>query len=124
MRRNVGEGIECAAGPFASHTRNRAQPLNNAFPPPGVFREHYRHRLHRSAHRFEGGVLCDRSCIRRRLALQLDERLDQRLRAKRVADAPAGHGESLRNRADDDHAFFRARSAGDRIRLVRIVGEM
>ena len=43
---------------------------------------------------------------------------------ERVADAPAGHGKRFRHRADDDDVIFRTGGAGDRVRFVRLIGEM
>jgi hypothetical protein len=69
-------------------------------------------------------MLRDRGRIRRRLALQFHRRLNQRFGSERIADAPAGHGEGFRHRADNDDVVLGARDAGDRVRLVRIIGKV
>src|SRR5580700_8837667 len=106
VRGNVGERVEGASGPLTGHAGNRAQAFDATLAALLVFREHDGNGIHRAAHRFESGVLCDRCRIRCGLALELHGGLNQGFRGERVADTPAGHGEGLGHGADDDDVIL------------------
>src|SRR5580692_3246045 len=103
---NVWKRVERSGGPLATDSGDCAQTFDDAFTAFGVFREHRGHGVHGAAHRFKRGILRDGSRIRSGLALNLDNRLNEGLGSKSVADAPAGHGESFRDGANDDDVLF------------------
>ena len=74
---------------------------------------HLLHAVLAAHERFEGGFLADDGRAEHGILMHFHHRLDERRRAARIADAPAGHGEGLGKSVQKNGALLHAGNAGD-----------
>ncbi len=106
--RRIREGVERALRLAARDVRDRAQQLHHREPALVECLAHRLDAILRPGQRLERRDLRDVRRVRRRLALDLVHRADQRRERSRdggVADAPASHRVRLRHAIDEDRAI-------------------
>ena len=101
---DVEEGVERTADLRNPDARHPAQPLRHEVAPLFECLEHLGDALLRASQRRDRRVLADAAGVARLLALQVADRLRERLWGDRPADSPAGHGVGLAHTGHHDRA--------------------
>jgi len=89
------------------------EPAHNEVAATVVLIAHQFHRVFAAHERFDGGFLRDDGRTEHRVLVHLHHRLNERRRAARVTDAPAGHRERLGKSVQENRAFLHAGNARD-----------
>ena len=105
---DIEEGIEGAADLGQLHAGDRGERLGDEVAPLLEGAAHLGHALLRPGERGDGRMLAHTARIARLLALQVADRLRQRLRTDRPPDSPAGHRVGLAHARDDHGAVGEA----------------
>ena len=111
-RADVEEGIEGAADVGNANARDRPQPGRDEVAADLKGSVHRGHAFLGAVQRRKRRMLADAAGIARLLALEIADRLGERLRADRPADPPAGHRVGLADTGDDDGAVGEAGAEG------------